>query len=84
MKKSNKKTLAKRGVAVAGRALNPSGSQVHADKRKPQRSLQKQRLKIQLQHETARSRGPFPFLLALSFRSSLSLDELAFNSVWKR
>lgn len=62
MKKSSKKTLAKRGVVVAGRALNPSGSQVHADKRKPQRSLQKQRLKIQLQQETARSRGPFSHL----------------------
>jgi hypothetical protein len=62
LKKSNKKTLEKRGVLVGGRAQSVSGAQVHADKRKPQRSLQKQRLKLQVQLETARSRGPFPFL----------------------
>ncbi len=62
MKKSSKKTLAKRGVLVAGRAQNAGGAQVHADKRKPARHLEKQRLKTQIQHETARNRGPFPFL----------------------
>ena len=62
MKKSSKKTLAKRGVLIAGRAQNAGGAQIHADKRKPPRNLERQRLKIQLQHETARNRGPFPFL----------------------
>ncbi len=61
MKKSSKKSLEKRGILVAGRAQNAGGAQVHADKRKPLRALEKQRLKTQLQHETARNRGPFPF-----------------------
>ena len=62
MKKSSKKTLEKRGILLAGRAQNAGGTQVHADKRHTPRQLEKQRLKIQLQHETARNRGPFPFL----------------------
>lgn len=59
MKKSSKKRLQKRGIAVAGRAQNAAGAQVHADKRRAPRPLEKQRLRCQLQHETARSRGPF-------------------------
>ena len=68
MKKSSKKTLEKRGVLV-GRAANASGTQVHADKRRRPRPLEKQRLNRELQHETARNRGPF---LCLSyFQTSL-------------
>ena len=62
MKKSNKKTLEKRGILIAGRAQSAGGAQVHADKRRTPRNLEKQRLKTQLQHETARNRGPFPFV----------------------
>ena len=62
MKKSSKKTLEKRGILIAGRAQNAGGAQIHADKRRTPRNLEKQRLKTQLQHETARNRGPFPFL----------------------
>ena len=58
MKKRSKKTLEKRGVFV-GRAANASGTQVHADKRRRARPLEKQRLKRELQQETARNRGPF-------------------------
>lgn len=58
MKKSSKKPLEKRGVFV-GRAKNAAGTQVHADKRRPARPLEKLRLKRELQQETARNRGPF-------------------------
>lgn len=59
MKNRNKKTLLKRGIVTAGRAQNAAGAQVHADKRRAPRPLEKQRLKREYQHETARSRGPF-------------------------
>ncbi|HEX9997435.1 MAG TPA: hypothetical protein VGB45_09850 [Abditibacterium sp.] len=68
MKKGSKLSLQKRGIIVAGRAQNANGAQIHADKRKPPRAAQKQQLKRQLQLETARNRGPFPFL-----RESFSL-----------
>ncbi len=68
MKKSSKKTLAKRGILVAGRAQNAGGAQIHADKRRIARNLEKQRLKTQIQHETARNRGPFPFLGLVIFQ----------------
>ena len=61
MKQSSKKSLEKRGILIAGRAQNAGSAQVHADKRRPPRNLEKQRLKTQVQHETARNRGPFPF-----------------------
>lgn len=61
MKKSSKLTLAKRGILVAGRAQSAGGSQIHADKRRAPRNLEKQRLKTQIQHQTARNRGSFPF-----------------------
>ncbi len=71
MKQSSKKSLAQRGILVAGRAQNAGGSQVHADKRRTPRNLEKQRLKqhakTQMQHETARNRGPFPFLSPFFF-----------------
>ena len=62
MKNGSKLSLQKRGIIVAGRAPNASGAQIHADKRKPPRAAQKQQLKRQIQLETARNRGPFPFL----------------------
>lgn len=62
MKKSSKKSLEKRGILIAGRAQNAGGSQVHADKRRTPRNLEKQRLKTQVQNETARNRGPFSFV----------------------
>lgn len=62
MKKSSKKMLQKRGITTAGRTPNAAGAQVHADKRRAPRPLEKQRLQRELQHETARSRGPFSAL----------------------
>ncbi len=70
MKKSSKKSLEKRGILIAGRAQNAGGAQIHTDKRRAPRNLEKQRLKQhtqiqvqhQMQHETARNRGPFPFV----------------------
>ncbi len=62
MKKSSKKTLEQRGVIVAGRAMNAPSSRSHEDKRHLKRSTAKQNLKREYQRETARNRGPFPFL----------------------
>lgn len=62
MKKSSKKTLQKRGILLAGRAQNAGGAQIHTDKRRTPRNLEKQRLKTDIQPETARNRGPFPFV----------------------
>jgi hypothetical protein len=62
MKNKAKKVLAKRGIVVAGRAQNAPSTNVHADKRRAKRSGDKQRLKRELQFETARTRGPFPFV----------------------
>lgn len=67
MKGSSKKSLEKRGILIAGRAQNAGGSQVHADKRRTPRNLEKQRLKTQVQHETARNRGPFSFFVEFAF-----------------
>lgn len=61
MKNSSKKSLAKRGIVFAGRALPTPGAQAHADKRRVKRGAAKQRLKREVQLETARTRGPFPF-----------------------
>jgi len=62
LKPSSKKILEKRGIAVAGRAQSAPGASVHADKRRPKRSASKQSVKREIQLETARTRGPFPFL----------------------
>ena len=62
MKNSSKKALEKRGIVSAGRAVAAPGARAHDDKRRANRSTDKQRLKYELQQETARNRGPFPFL----------------------
>lgn len=59
MKKSSKKSLEQRGVIIAGRAQSAPSSQAHQDKRHLKRSTTKQKLKQELQSETARKRGPF-------------------------
>ena len=61
MKNSSKKALEKRGIISAGRAVATPGAQAHADKRRANRKTDKQRLKREVQLETARNRGPFPF-----------------------
>ena len=61
MKNSSKKALEKRGIVSAGRAAATPGAQAHDDKRRANRKTDKQRLKRQIQMETARDRGPFPF-----------------------
>lgn len=65
MKNSSKKSLEKRGIVTAGRAIAAPGARAHDDKRRANRKTDKQRFKreIQLekQQETARNRGPFPF-----------------------
>lgn len=66
MKKSSKKTLEDRGVIVAGRALHAPSSRAHEDKRHLKRSITKQNLQKEVQRETARNRGPFPFFKRLS------------------
>ncbi|PQV63048.1 hypothetical protein B1R32_11625 [Abditibacterium utsteinense] len=87
MKKSSKKSLEKRGILIAGRAQNASGVQVHADKRRPPRNLEKQRLKLQVQHETARNRGPFHFLWNSRYFTAVAVTSLPFRrpySGWNR
>ncbi len=61
MKNSSKKALEKRGIVSAGRAAATPGARAHDDKRYANRKTDKQRLKTELQKETARNRGPFPF-----------------------
>ncbi len=61
MKNSSKKALEKRGIVSAGRALPTPGAQAHDDKRRANRKTEKQRFKREVQLETARNRGPFPF-----------------------
>ena len=61
MKNSSKKALEKRGIVSAGRAAATPGARAHDDKRYANRKTDKQRLKNELQNETARNRGPFPF-----------------------
>ena len=61
MKNSSKKALEKRGIISAGRAAATPGARAHNDKRYANRKTDKQRLKHELQKETARNRGPFPF-----------------------
>lgn len=61
MKNSSKKALEKRGIISAGRAVATPGAQAHDDKRRANRKTDKQRLKRELQMETARNRGPFRF-----------------------
>jgi hypothetical protein len=58
MKKSNKKSLEKRGIVIAGRAQCAPRAQLHDDKRREIRGNAKQKLKLDLQYETARERGP--------------------------
>ena len=62
MKKSNKQSLAKRGVIVAGRTPLTPGASAHKDDRRPDRNARKREAKRQINIETARNRGPFPFL----------------------
>jgi hypothetical protein len=54
MKKSNKKSLEKRGIVIAGRAQCAPRAQLHDDKRREIRGNAKQKLKLDLQYETAR------------------------------
>ncbi len=61
MKNSSKKALEKRGIVSAGRAAATPGARAHDDKRRANRTTDKQRLKREVQLETARNRGPFPF-----------------------
>ena len=61
MKNSSKKALEKRGIISAGRAAGAPGARAHDDKRYANRKTDKQRLKHELQKETARNRGPFRF-----------------------
>lgn len=61
MKNSSKKALEKRGIVSAGRAVAAPGAQAHDDKRRANRTTDKQRLKREVQMETARNRGPFRF-----------------------
>lgn len=60
MKNSSKKSLEKRGIVSAGRAAATPGARAHDDKRRANRATDKQRLKREVQLETARNRGPFP------------------------
>ncbi len=61
MKNSSKKALEKRGIISAGRAVATPGARAHDDKRRANRATDKQRFKREVQLETARNRGPFPF-----------------------
>lgn len=61
MKNSSKKSLEKRGIVSAGRALSAPSARAHDDKRRANRATAKQRLKHEAQQETARNRGPFRF-----------------------
>ena len=61
MKNSSKKALEQRGIVSAGRAAATPGARAHDDKRRANRKTDKQRLKREVQLETARKRGPFPF-----------------------
>ena len=62
MKNSSKKALEKRGIVSAGRAAATPGARAHDDKRRANRKTDKQRVKREVQLETARNRGPFPFV----------------------
>ena len=66
MKNSSKKALEQRGIVSAGRAAATPGARAHDDKRHANRKTHKQRLKREVQletrQETARNRGPFPFV----------------------
>ena len=62
MKNSSKKSLEKRGIISAGRALPTPGARAHDDKRHANRKTDKQRVRRELQLETARNRGPFPLV----------------------
>ena len=68
MKNSSKKSLEKRGIISAGRALSAPSAQAHDDKRRANRKTDKQRFRRELQLETARTRGPFPFWGPLFWR----------------
>ncbi len=66
MKNSSKKALQQRGIISAGRAAATPGAQAHDDKRRANRKTAKQRFKreaqLETRQETARNRGPFPFV----------------------
>ncbi len=71
MKKSSKKSLEKRGIVIAGRAQSAPSAQFHDDKRREVRGNAKQRLKLEIQRETARNCGPFPYLWSSFLPSNL-------------
>ena len=73
MKNKSKRKLEAKGILAprseAWRTTPTPGAQAHADRRKPNRSAQKRALKRELQNETARNRGPFPFVLVFGFQA---------------